>query len=115
MSLYAELRRRNIFKVALLYLVAGWFLLEIADLVFVPIGVPDWVYRFTTGMWIICFPLALVFSWIYEITPEGLKREREVAPGKSITRQTGQRINRLILILLGVTLLLMIAKHLLSA
>jgi hypothetical protein len=114
MSLIAELRRRNIFKVGLLYIVAGWVLLQLADLLFAPIGIPDWVYRFAFGMLVICFPLALVFSWIFEITPHGIKRESEVTEGDSITRRTGRRINKITVILLLLLVALTIVKYLVT-
>lgn len=92
MSLFAELRRRNIFRVALLYVTAGWLLLEIAALLVDYAGMPGWVYRFAFAILIIAFPLALVLSWIYEITPQGLRREVEVEPARSITTKTGKRL-----------------------
>lgn len=95
MSLLSELKRRNVLRVAVLYVVAGWLLLQCTDMLVAASGA-DWVYRFLAAIWIICFPLLLVFSWIYEITPEGLRKERDVARERSITVQTGQRINRII-------------------
>lgn len=94
MSLFSELRRRNIFRVALLYVVLGWLLLDIGAVVVEQFGIPDWTWRFAFALLVICFPLALVFSWIYEITPEGLKRERAVEREHSITRETGRRLMR---------------------
>ncbi len=98
MSFFAELRRRNIFRVALLYVTAGWLLLEIASMLVDYAGLPGWVYRFTAAVLLIAFPLALVLSWMYEITPEGLRRERDVDRAQSITRQTGARLLRLALL-----------------
>lgn len=95
MSLLSELKRRNVLRVAVLYVVAGWLLLQCTDMLVAASGA-DWVYRFLAAIWIICFPLLLVFSWIYEITPEGLRKERDVARERSITVQTGHRINRII-------------------
>ena len=112
MALIAELRRRNIFKVALLYLVAGWVFLQLAGILFGPIGVPDWVFRFSFGMLVICFPLMLVFSWIFELTPQGIKRESEIQDGESITHRTGRRINRIIVILLILAIALTIVERL---
>lgn len=92
MSLFAELSRRNIFHVVLLYVAAGWLVLELGAMAVDYAGVPGWVYRFIFGVLIIGFPLALVLSWIYEITPEGLRREFEVDRERSITRQTGRKL-----------------------
>ena len=76
-------------------------------------GELDWVYRFTCGLLIICFPLLLVFSWIYEITPEGLRKEFEVAREHSVTRRTGRRISKAANIILVVATLLQISRWLL--
>jgi len=97
MSLIAELQRRNVFRVALLYAALAWLVLELGTLAVEFLGLPGWVHRFVTALLVICFPLALVFSWIYEITPEGLKREFEVQRENSITPRTGRRIGRLTL------------------
>lgn len=96
MSFVAELRRRNVFRVAVLYLVAGWLTLQVADLLGPVFGVPDWTIRVVLLMLVLGFPLALIFSWIYELTPEGLKRESAVDRDASITDATGRRINLLI-------------------
>lgn len=101
MPLISELRRRNIFRVALLYGVLGWLLLDLCALCVNHLGLAGWVLRFLAAMLIICFPLALVFSWIYEITPEGLRRETEIEPEASITAITGRRVTRITLVALG--------------
>ncbi len=110
MSLLAELKRRNIFRVALLYIAVAWLIIEIGSLGVEFLSVPDWVYRFVFAMLIIGFPLALVFSWIYEITPGGLKREFEVNPDDSITRQTGRKLFQAV----GLCLVLIVALNLLD-
>jgi len=109
MSLLSELKRRNVLRVALLYVLAGWLLLLCTDLLVAASGA-DWVYRFVAGIWIICFPLLLVFSWIYEITPEGLKKERDVVRERSITEQTGQHINLAIKIAFALAVALQVAR-----
>ena len=73
MSLIAELKRRNVIRVAALYLVAGWLVLQVGDVVFPALGVPDWGLRFVLGLLVLGFPIAVIFSWVYEMTPEGLK------------------------------------------
>jgi len=106
MSLLSELSRRNIFRVALLYLAAGWLVLEFGSLLVDYANLPAWIWRFTFAVLIIAFPLAIVLSWLYEITPEGLQRENRVDPERSITRQTGRTLLRLALLAtLGVLLL----------
>lgn len=74
MLLISEHKRRNIFRVAVLYLVIGWFILQVAGLLLAAIGGSEWIYRFLFGLGIICFPLVLIFSYIYEITPGGLRK-----------------------------------------
>ena len=104
MSVLSELRRRNVFRVAALYLVAGWVLLQVADLLFGALGVPQWGLRFVLGLLLLGFPLVVIFSWVYELTPEGLKREHEVDRHASISHETGRRINLLIAVLLAIAI-----------
>ncbi len=104
MSILSELQRRNVFRVAALYLVAGWVLLQVAELLFGALGVPAWGLRMVLGLLLLGFPLALIFSWVYELTPEGLKREHEVERHASTTRETGRKINLLIAGLLVVAI-----------
>jgi hypothetical protein len=75
MSLYRELKRRNVFRVAIAYLALAWLLIEVAGTVFPGFGIPDWAFRFVVIVLVFGFVPTLVFSWVYEITPEGLKRE----------------------------------------
>ena len=114
MSLLSELKRRNIFRVALLYIVAAWLLLEIGAMAVEFLPIPEWIFRFMFALLIIGFPLALVFSWIYEITPEGLRREYEVQPEASITRETGRKILLAVVGCLSLILLLNLVGMLLS-
>jgi TolB-like protein len=108
MSILSELRRRNVFRVAALYLVAGWVLLQVAELLFGALDVPDWSLRLLLGLLLLGLPLALIFAWVYELTPEGLKREHEVERHASITRETGGKINVLIAGLLVVAIGLLV-------
>ena len=105
MSTFAELKRRNIFRMALLYLVAGWLILQLSAALFHHLGIPDWAFRFTFALLLICFPLVMVFSWIFEITPEGLKHGRKIEAQASITTQTGQRITRITMVLMTLAIL----------
>ncbi len=110
MSLVLELRRRNIFRVGILYIVLAWVLREICDLLVLAFGMPGWIFRFVCALLVIGFPLCLVFSWIYEITPQGLKREFEVDPEHSITRETGRKLGRAIAAGLLAIILLNLAR-----
>jgi TolB-like protein/Tfp pilus assembly protein PilF len=99
MSLLSELTRRNVIRVAVLYGVASWVLLQVGDLLFGVLGVPPWATRLLLGLLLLGFPLALIFSWVYELTPEGLKRERDVTPGASVTAQTARKLDLIVIVL----------------
>ena len=89
---FAELKRRNVYKIAVAYAVASWLLIQIATQVFPFFEIPNWAVRLVVLVLIAGFPVALVFSWAFEITPEGIKRESEIEPGESITSHTGRKI-----------------------
>ena len=97
MRFVSELQRRNVIKVCLLYTVAGWFLARLLALAAVALAAPAWILKAFVIILIIGFPVAVIFSWVYEITPHGLKLETDVESGKSITHETGKRIDRLII------------------
>jgi TolB-like protein len=92
MNFFAELKRRNVYKVAVAYAVVAWLLIQIATQVFPFFEIPNWAVRLVVLLLILGFPVALVLSWVFEITPEGIKRESEIERGKSIRPQTGRRI-----------------------
>ena len=102
MSILQELKRRNVMKVAALYVVASWLILQAAELLFDAMSVPQEWLRFLIAMLVLGFPLVLIFSWVFEITPEGVKREKDIDRDASITPHTGQRINTAIIVLLVV-------------
>ncbi|MBP7419478.1 MAG: hypothetical protein KA911_12795, partial [Xanthomonadales bacterium] len=97
MSLLAELQRRNVIRMAGLYLVVAWLVVQVAGTVLPMFGAPAWLPRSIVVLLAIGFVPALVFSWIYEFTPQGLKRDAEVTPAQSIASTTGRRIDRLII------------------
>ena len=99
-SVWGELRRRNVVKVAVAYAIVGWLLVEITSTVLPTFEAPLWVLQTITFVIILGFPLALILSWAYEITPEGIKLERNVAAGKSITKVTGRKFDLVIIGLL---------------
>src|SRR5210317_714474 len=94
MNFFEELRRRNVFKVGIAYAVSAWVLLQIVDLVLENITAPEWVMQVFMLALAIGFPIALLFAWAFEMTPEGIKLEKDVDKSRSITQQTGQRITR---------------------
>ena len=111
MSLITELKRRNVVRMALLYAVAGWVILQIADVLFEQLGVPPWAFRLVFGLLVLGFPIALIFSWIFELTPDGVKRTGNVESGDSVVGQTGQRMNLLIVALLVIAIGLLAANR----
>src|SRR5438045_2262122 len=92
LSFFSELKRRNVYKVAVAYAVVSWLLVQIATQVFPFFDIPSWAVRLVVLLLVLGFPVALILSWAFEITPEGIKRESEVEPDKSITRHTGKKI-----------------------
>jgi TolB-like protein/Flp pilus assembly protein TadD len=107
----AELRRRNVFKVAMVYLIASWVLIQVAETTFPALKLPDWTVTFVVLLLALLFPIALIFAWAFELTPEGLKRSGAVAPEESVTTLTGQRINQLIIAGLIVAVIVLVATH----
>jgi TolB-like protein len=91
-NFFSELKRRNVYKVAVAYAVASWLLIQIATQVFPFFEIPNWAVRLVVIILIIGFPIALILSWAFEITPEGIKRESEIEADKSITHHTGRKI-----------------------
>jgi TolB-like protein len=97
MSFFTELKRRNVFRVGIAYGVAAWLLIQIADTVFPRIGLPESAVTLVIALLGIGFVPALIFAWAFELTPEGLKRDKDVERGQSITRRTGRKLDRVII------------------
>jgi len=106
MSFFEELKRRNVFRVGAAYAVAAWVLLQVLDVVGEILELPQWGGKLILAALVIGFVLALIFAWAYELTPEGVKRESEVDRSRSIRTQTGQRLNRAILVTLALAVAL---------
>ncbi len=104
MKLLAELRRRNVIRMAGLYLVGAWLIVQVAATLLPVFGAPDWVMKVLVGLLAVGFVAALVFSWVFELTPDGLKRDDEVAANESIAPQTAQRMNRMLLVVMALAL-----------
>jgi adenylate cyclase len=112
-SLWLELKRRNVIRVGALYALAGWLLLQVADILFGLLDVPGWGLRLVLGLLLLGFPLVLIFSWVYEMTSEGLKRESQIDRSNSVAPVTGRKIDRLIIAGLIVVVAVLIADRLL--
>ena len=104
MSFFKELRRRNVIRVAIAYAIATWLLIEITATTFPILKLPDWSVTLVTVLVLIGFPLALIFAWAYELTPEGLKKEMDVDRSESITHITGRKLDFIIITVLVLAL-----------
>jgi len=100
MALFEELKRRNVFKVALAYIIVGWLLLQIAEVLVPALYLPQWFLSAVAFLLILGFPVAIIFAWAFELTPEGLKREHEVVREHSISHGTGRQLDFIIIGLL---------------
>jgi len=110
LSLYAELKRRNVLKVSMAYLALGWLVVEVANTVTPLLNLPGWLPAVVLWIGIIGLPLVVVFAWIYELTPEGLKRESEVAQANHSVRRTARWLDYVIFGLLAMAVV-MFAVH----
>ena len=93
MTVFEELKRRNVVRVGIAYVVIGWFLAQIAEFAFENFGAPDWVLKSVVVVLMLGLPLALFFAWVYEITPEGVKKESEIDRSTSVAGEKGQMLN----------------------
>ena len=89
-NLFSELKRRNVYKVAVAYAVVGWLLVQVTTQVFPIFEIPNWALRLIVLAIIIGFPIALVIAWAFELTPEGIKRTEDVDPFDSRSHHGGQ-------------------------
>jgi TolB-like protein/Tfp pilus assembly protein PilF len=103
-NFFSELKRRNVVRMAGLYLIGAWLLVQVAGTVLPMFGAPDWLPRSIVILLAIGFIPALIFSWVFELTPEGLKRDEDVRPEQSIAPQTARRMNRMIIAVLVLAL-----------
>jgi TolB-like protein len=110
MSFFAELKRRNVLRAGALYIGAAWALSQGLAQLLPVFDIPNWVVRWFVIAAIIGFPFAMVFSWFYEWTPKGIQRESEVEHDQSITRETGKKMDRWIIAVLGVAVVLLLAN-----
>ena len=113
MAVFAELRRRNVFKVALLYAIASWLLVWLADRLQEPLDLPSWTGTFVLVLLAVGLPVALWFAWTYEITPVGLKKAVDVDQTQSIVYKTGQKLNAAVAVLLVLGLMAVFGQRLL--
>jgi len=104
MRFFEELKRRNVLRMAGLYLVGAWLIVQVSSTVLPAFDLPSWALRAVIVVLVIGFVPAMVFSWVFELTPEGLKREEHVDPGESIMPHTGKQLDRMIMVALALAL-----------
>ena len=114
-SLYAELKRRNIFRVAVAYLIVGWVVMQVAEVLSPILRLPEWAVPMALYIGVLGFPFAMIFTWAFELTPDGLKRSSEVHPEESISHETASWLNRLLLLLMAMVIVaLLVDRFLIS-
>jgi TolB-like protein/Tfp pilus assembly protein PilF len=114
MNLFNELKRRNVFRMGIAYVVVAWVLLQAIDFVLDVIAAPDWVLQVFLLAAVAGLPIVLIFSWVFEITPEGIKRESQVDRSHSITRHTGHKLDRTIITFLALAVILLLGERFIS-
>ncbi|MDX1460520.1 MAG: tetratricopeptide repeat protein [Xanthomonadales bacterium] len=112
MSFIEELKRRNVIRVAIAYAVTAWLLLQLADVILGNIDAPGWVFQVIMLVLGIGFPIVIIFAWAFEMTPEGIKREKDVDRSQSITPQTGRKLDRAIIAVLAVAVVYLLVDKL---
>ena len=104
MSFIKELRRRNVIRVGTVYAVAAWLLIQIAATVFPVLNLPDWTVTLLTVLILFGFPVALVLAWAFELTPEGIKLEKDVVRSDSVTHLTGRKLDFIVIAVMALAL-----------
>ena len=99
-NFFGELRRRNVYKVAIAYGVVAWLLMQVASQIFPFFEIPNWAVRLVVLLLVIGFPVAVILAWAFELTPEGIKRAEDVDLSKSVTRKTGRKLDFFIIAVL---------------
>lgn len=112
-SFFTELKRRNVFRVAIAYLVVAWAVVQAADIFAPAFRLPEWSVSLVLFISILAFPLVILFAWAFELTPDGLKRTEEVHPEESISNKTAVILNRVIIGLMALAIVLLLADKLL--
>jgi len=105
MSFFDELKRRNVFRVGIAYLVVAWLVLQVADVVINNVGAPGWVFQIIMLMLGIGFPIVLIFAWAFEMTPDGIKKEKDIDRSQSITSKTGRKLDFTIIGIMALALI----------
>jgi TolB-like protein len=115
MSLIKEIKRRNVIKVAIAYAITAWLLIQLAAILTDILSLPDWVPRFVAVLIIVGFPLALIFTWAFELTPEGIKLDKDVRESESLRRFTGRRLDFFIIGILAIAVVFLLVEDYIEA
>jgi len=99
-NFFAELKRRNVYKVAIAYAVVAWLLMQVASQIFPFFEIPNWAVRLVVLLLVIGFPVAVILAWAFELTPEGIKRAEDVDLSKSVRHKTGRKLDFFIIAVL---------------
>jgi TolB-like protein len=112
MTFFAELKRRNVFRIGVAYVLFAWVLLQGADFGLDLVGAPNWIIQALSVVAAVGLPAALIIAWVFELTPEGLKREKDIDRSQSITAQTGRKLDRVIIGVLTVAVVYLLLDKL---
>jgi len=111
MSFVDELKRRSVIRVAIAYAITAWLLIEISTTTFPMLRLPEWTATFVTVLLIIGFPVALIFAWAFELTPEGIKRDADADRSESVTRRTGRKLDFALIGLMAVGIVYLVLDN----
>jgi TolB-like protein len=110
-SFFTELKRRNVFKVGVAYIIVAWIVMQAADVITQNLGLPAWFPQIVTALLILGLPIAIVFAWAFELTPEGVKPTAAVGPDESITHSTGRKLDFAIIGLLSLAVIYLVIDN----
>ncbi|HET7065362.1 MAG TPA: hypothetical protein VFI49_13910 [Rudaea sp.] len=111
MSLFAELKRRNVFRASAAYLALGWVVTQVTSTMAPALHLPDWIVPVVVWIGVIGFPFVVVFSWVFELTPEGIRRERDIEHDASIKHVTARRLDHIAIVLFALAIVLLAADR----
>ena len=111
MGFFSELKRRSVFKVATAYAVVAWLLIEVSATIFPILNLPYWAVPLVTVLLLLGFPLVLIFAWAFELTPEGLKRDKDIGPSRSPHSKAGRRLDFVIITAMAIALVYFALTH----
>src|SRR5216117_3107383 len=111
-NFFAELKRRNVYKVAIAYAVVAWLLMQVASQIFPFFEIPNWAVRLVVLLLIIGFPVALILAWAFELTPEGIKRAEDVDLSPTLSRKSGRKLDFFIIAVLLLVIATLIFQRL---